>query len=187
MSDIASITAETKDKMAKAIDSLKRDFSRVRTGRASPALLDGLTVDYYGQQTAISQVATVSVPDARTVAIQPWEKTIIGAIEKAIQASDLGLNPQSDGTIVRLPIPPLSEERRKELVKSSKKIAEDKKVAIRNIRRDSNDQLKKAEKNKDISQDEMKIAMDEIQKLTDTYIQKVDDQLAIKEKEILDV
>lgn len=181
------IQAETKDKMQKSVESLKKELSRVRTGRATPALLDGILIDYYGTPTSISQVATVSIPDARTIAIQPWEKTMLSPIEKAIMASDLGLNPKSDGTIVRLPIPALSEQRRVELVKACKKIAEDKKVAIRNIRRDSNEKLKKAEKSKEISQDEQKQHMEEIQRLTDQYIKTVDELLVLKEKEVMEL
>ena len=187
MSDCASIHAETDDRMNKTIDSLKKDLSRIRTGRASPALLDGITVDYYGSPMPVNQVATVSTPDPRTIAIQPWEKTMVPVIEKTILASDLGLNPQSDGTIIRLPIPALSEDRRKELVKNCKKIGEDKKVAIRNIRRDGNDKLKKGEKDKEITQDEQKKEQDEIQKLTDKYVKQVDELLALKEKEILEL
>jgi ribosome recycling factor len=182
-----SIQAETKEKMQKTVESLKKEFSRVRTGRATPALLDGIMVDYYGTPTAVSQVATVSIPDARTIAVQPWEKNMLGPIEKAIMASDLGLTPKSDGTVIRLPIPALSEQRRADLVKACKKIAEEKKVAVRNIRRDSNEKLKKAEKSKEISQDEQKQHMDEIQKLTDQYIKAIDDQLVIKEKEIMEL
>jgi ribosome recycling factor len=182
-----TIEDETQDKMQKALESLKKEFSRIRTGRATPNLLDGISVDYYGTPSPISQVATVSVPDARTIAIQPWEKSMLSPIEKAIMASDLGLNPQSDGTIIRLPIPALSEQRRAELVKACKKIAEDKKVAMRNVRRDSNEKLKKAEKSKEISQDEQKVHMDEIQKLTDNFIKSIDDLLAIKEKEVMEI
>ncbi len=173
--------------MDKTVESLKRDFSRVRTGRASPSLLEGVMVDYYGSPMPINQVANVSVPEARMLVIQPWEKTMIGPIEKAIQSSDLGLNPQNDGNLIRLPIPALSEERRKELVKTSKKMSEDAKIAVRNIRRDSNEKLKKAEKDKDITQDMQKKGMEDIQKLTDDYIANIDELLSLKEKEILEV
>ncbi len=173
--------------MEKTVESLKRDFSRVRTGRASPSLLDGITVDYYGSPMPINQVANISVPEARMLVIQPWEKSMIGPIEKAIQSSDLGLNPQNDGNLIRLPIPALSEERRKELVKTSKKMSEDAKIAVRNIRRDSNEKLKKAEKDKDITQDMQKKGMDDIQKLTDEYIASIDELLSLKEKEIMEV
>jgi ribosome recycling factor len=181
------IFAESEQRMKKSIESLKKDFMRIRTGRASTALLDGITVEYYGSPMPVNQVAAISVPDARMIMIQPWEKSMIGPIEKAIQASDLGLNPQSDGNVIRLPIPPLSEERRKDLFKHCKKISEDNKVAIRNIRRDGNEQLKESEKSKKITQDELKKSQDEIQKLTDKYIKSVDDMLSLKEKEILEL
>lgn len=182
-----SINNETNQRMLKAIESLKKDLSRIRTGRATPALLDGLTVDYYGSPMAINQVANISVPDARMVVVQPWEKNMLTPIEKAIQVSDLGLNPQNDGNQIRLPIPPLSEERRRDLFKNCKKIGEDSKVGIRNIRRDSNDKLKKAEKDKTITQDDAKKGLDDIQKLTDKFIKTVDDLLTHKEKEIMEV
>jgi ribosome recycling factor len=178
---------ETNQRMNKAIESLKKDLTRIRTGRATPALLDGVTVDYYGSQMAIAQVANISVPDARMVVVQPWEKNMLTPIEKAIQTSDLNLNPQNDGNLIRLPIPPLSEERRKDLFKSCKKIGEDSKVAIRNIRRDQNEKIKKAEKDKLVTQDESKKGQDEIQKITDKFIKSVDDLLVNKEKEIMEV
>jgi len=173
--------------MQKSIDTLKKDLARIRTGRATPALLDGIVVDYYGSMLPVNQVGNVSVPDARMIVIQPWEKSMLPVIEKAIQASDLGLNPQNDGNLIRLPIPPLSEERRKELFKTCKKTGEETKVAIRNVRRDSNEKLKKAEKDKAITQDEEKKGLDEIQKLTDKFIKTVDDLLVTKEKEIMEV
>ena len=182
-----SINNETNQRMQKAVESLKKDLSRIRTGRASPALLDGLSVDYYGSPMPINQIANISVPDARMIVVQPWEKNMLAPIEKAIQTSDLGLNPQNDGNLIRLPIPPLSEERRKDLFKNCKKIGEESKVAIRNIRRDSNDKLKKSEKDKEITQDESKKGLDEIQKLTDKFIKTVDDLLINKEKEIMEV
>lgn len=185
MSAFQAIHAEAGVRMQKTIDTLKKDLSRIRTGRASPALLDGLTVDYYGSQMPINQVANISIPDARLIVIQPWEKGMIGPIEKVIQASELGLNPQSDGNLLRLPIPPLSEERRQELFKNCKKTGEECKVAIRNVRRDANEKLKKAEKDKAVTQDEAKKGNDEIQKLTDKYIKLVDDTLIAKEKEIM--
>jgi len=185
MSAFEAIHAETGVRMQKTIDTLKKDLSRIRTGRASPALLDGLTVDYYGSPMPINQVANISIPDARLIVIQPWEKSMISPIEKAIQASDLGLNPQSDGNMLRLPIPALSEERRQELFKTCKKTGEESKVAIRNVRRDANEKLKKAEKDKGVTQDEAKKGNDEIQKLTDRYIKLVDDTLVSKEKEIM--
>jgi ribosome recycling factor len=185
MSAFQAIHAEASQRMQKTIDTLKKDLSRIRTGRASPALLDGLTVDYYGSQMPINQVANISIPDARLIVIQPWEKSMISPIEKVIQASELGLNPQSDGNLLRLPIPPLSEERRAELFKTCKKTGEESKVAIRNVRRDANEKLKKAEKDKQVTQDEAKKGNDEIQKLTDKYIKLVDETLIAKEKEIM--
>jgi ribosome recycling factor len=187
MAAIDAIQTETEQRMSKTLDSLKRDFSRVRTGRATPSLLDGISVDYYGSPMPINQVANISIPDARMLVVQPWEKSMLGPIEKAIQASDIGLNPQNDGNLIRLPIPPLSEERRKELYKNCKKTAEESKIAVRNIRRDSNEKLKKAEKDKEITQDDQKKAMDDIQKITDKFVAAVDDQLAVKEKEIMEV
>jgi len=179
-------TNEARNSMIKSIEYLKIQLARIRTGRASGNLLDGVSVDYYGSQTPLSQVATVSVPDARTIVLQPFDRSIIGAIEKAIQASGLGFNPQNDGTVIRIPVPPLTEERRKEFVKQSKKIAEEGKVAVRNNRRDAMDDLKRQEKSKEISEDDRKKGEDEVQKITDEYIKKVDEILAIKEKELLD-
>ncbi len=187
MEEIAAIQKETDLKMQKTLESLKKDFSRIRTGRATPALLDGVNVDYYGSPAPISQVANISIPDARMIFVQPWEKSMLQAIEKAILSSDLGLNPQNDGNMVRLPIPPLSEERRKDLYKNCRKIAEESKVAMRNIRRDSNERLKKAEKEKVITQDDEKKGLEEIQKITDKNIKQVDEILAVKEKEIMEI
>jgi ribosome recycling factor len=187
MAAIDAIHRETEERMQKSLDSLKKDFSRIRTGRATPSLLEGISVDYYGSPMPVNQIANISAPEARLLVIQPWEKNMLGPIEKAILASDLGLNPQNDGNLIRLPIPALSEERRKDLYKNCKKAAEEAKIAVRNIRRDGNEKLKKAEKDKEITQDEQKKAMDEIQKLTDRYVQLIDDHLALKEKEILEV
>lgn len=187
MSALEPIIADTNQRMQKAIESLKKDLLRIRTGRATPALLDGITADYYGSPMPINQVANISVPDARMVVVQPWEKTMLKEIEKAIRTSDLGLNPQNDGNIIRLPIPPLSEERRKDLFKNCKKIGEESKVGIRNIRRDSNEKLKKDEKDKIVTQDEAKKGQDDIQKITDKFIKIVDELLAQKEKEIMEV
>jgi len=181
------LKARTRERMEKAIEALKKDFGAVRTGRASLALLDGITVDYYGTQTPLNQVATLSVPDPRTIAIQPWEQKIIGDIERAIMKSELDLTPTSDGKIIRINIPPLTEERRKQLVKVVKKRAEECRVAIRNIRRDVNEELKKKEKEEHISEDEIRKALDEVQKLTDEYIKKVEEVLEHKEKEIMEV
>jgi ribosome recycling factor len=181
-----AIHTEASQRMQKTLDTLKKDLSRIRTGRASPALLDGITVDYYGSPMPINQVANISIPDARLIVIQPWEKSMVGPIEKAIHASELGLNPQSDGNLLRLPIPPLSEERRADLFKNCKKTGEESKVAIRNVRRDANEKVKKAEKDKQVTQDESKKGVDEIQKLTDKYIKMIDDTLVAKEKEIME-
>jgi ribosome recycling factor len=186
MSSVAETKAEATKRMDKSLEALKKDFQHVRTGRATPSLFDNIRVDYYGSQMPINQVATVSIPEARMVLIQPWEKTMLPVIEKAIKASDLGLNPQSDGNILRVPIPALSEERRQTLAKSCKKTAEEGKVAIRNIRRDSNEALKKLEKDRKITEDESKKALEEIQKLTDKYIATVDTMLAAKEKEVME-
>jgi ribosome recycling factor len=186
MSAFQMIHVETNQRMQKTIDTLKKDLARIRTGRASPALLDGITADYYGSPMPINQIANISIPDARLIVIQPWEKSMLNPIEKAIQASDLGLNPQSDGNMLRLPIPPLSEERRQDLFKNCKKTGEECKVAIRNVRRDANEKLKKAEKDKQVTQDESKKGLEEIQKLTDKFIKLVDDVLLAKEKEIME-
>ncbi|MFP4163136.1 MAG: ribosome recycling factor [Chitinispirillaceae bacterium] len=181
------IQKETNQRMQKTIDSFKKDLGRIRAGRATPALLDGVNVDYYGTSTPVNQVANISVPEARMIIIQPWEKSMLSAIEKSIQTADLGLNPQNDGNQIRLPIPPLSEERRKDLFKNCRKMAEDNKVALRNVRRDSNEKLKKAEKEKLITQDQEKKGLDEIQKITDKFVKNIDELLAVKEKEIMEV
>jgi ribosome recycling factor len=177
---------QTKDLMYKAFDYCKSQIAKVRTGRATASLLDGVKVDYYGTPTQISQVAGISTPDARTIIVQPFDRSTLSAIDKAIQAAGLGFNPQNDGTILRIPVPPLTEDRRKEFVKMCKKYAEDGKVAVRNVRRDQMDVLKKLEKSKDISEDERKKAEDEIQKQTDIFVKKIDTELAAKEKELLD-
>ena len=173
--------------MEGAIDALKKEFGSVRTGRASLSLLDGIMVDYYGTLTPLQQLASLSVPESRQIAIQPWEQRIIPEIEKAIMKSDLGLTPSNDGKFIRIGIPPLTEERRKQLVKVVKKRAEEAKVAIRNIRRDTNEELKKLEKEKHLSEDDAKKSHDEIQKLTDFYITKIDEVLKHKENEIMEV
>lgn len=170
-----------------AIEALKKEFAAVRTGRASLALVDGISVDYYGTPTPLQQVASLSVPESRQIAIQPWEKSLIPLIEKAIMKSDLGLTPANDGKVIRINIPILTEERRKQLSKVVRKRAEESKVAIRNIRRDSNDELKKLEKDKHVSEDVVKKEQEEIQKITDTFIKKVDEVLEHKEKEIMEV
>jgi len=180
------IYEETRDRMGKSITALKNELKRIRTGRASQALLDGIKVDYYGTLTPINQMASISVPESRLITIQPWDVSVIGNIEKAILKSDLGLTPANDGKIIRIAIPPLTEERRKELVKVVSKTAEEYKVAIRNIRRDSNEQLKEFKKSGDISEDEAFKAQDEVQKITDEYIKLIDDVYQEKEKEILE-
>jgi ribosome recycling factor len=173
--------------MQASIEALKKKFGTVRTGRASLSLLDGLTVDYYGTPTPVQQVASLSIPDSRQLLIQPWEQKIIPEIEKAIMKSDLGLTPMNDGKLIRINIPALTEERRKQLVKVVKKEAEDAKVAVRNIRRDINDELKRLEKEKHVSEDDIKKEHDEIQKITDSFIKKVEELLEHKEKEIMEV
>ncbi len=174
-------------KMEKTLTSLKTDLNKVRTGRASLALLDDIRVDYYGTPTPLHQLASLAIPEPRLITIQPWDTTITGEVEKAILRSELGLTPMSDGKIIRMTIPRLTEERRKELVKLVKKMGEGSKVALRNIRRDANEQLKGMEKNKKISQDQLHQWMDKIQTSTDKYIKKVDEVLAAKEKEILEI
>lgn len=184
---MSSIIKQTEDKMKKSLSALEDEFNTLRTGRASPALFDKVRVEYYGTPTPINQVATISVPEARLVVIQPWDKSIIGDIEKAIQKSELSVNPSNDGKVIRISIPPLTEERRKEFVKIAKNMAEQSRVSIRNVRRDANDELKKSEKDGDLSEDELKRAEDDVQKLTDTYIEQVNTMLDEKEKEILEV
>ena len=166
------VFADLKDRMEKTITALERDLKKVRTGRASTALLDGIKADYYGTPTPLNQMASVSVPEARLIIIQPWDTSVIGDVEKAILKSELGLTPMNDGKIIRISIPPLSEERRKELVKVVKKMAEENKVAIRNIRRDANEMLKDLKKDKDISEDEQFRAQDDVQNVTDEFIRK---------------
>jgi len=177
---------ETRDRMAKSISSLKTDLQRVRTGRASASLLDGIRVDYYGTPTPVSQMATVSVPESRLITIQPWDVTVIKILEKAILKSDLGLTPSNDGKMIRIAIPPLSEQRRKELAKVVHKTSEECKVALRNIRRDANELIKGFKKDGEISEDDAFKAQDQIQKITDEYIQRVDEVYKAKEKEVLE-
>lgn len=183
----ADVIQKTRKAMGRAIEAQKKELSRVRTGRASTALLDDVRVDYYGTPTPLNQVGTLSVPEARLITIQPWEKNLIGEIEKAILKSDLGLNPTSDGQLIRLAIPPLTEERRKEMVKLVRRMCEDTRVAIRNIRRDANENLKKLQKDKEISEDEQKRGEKEIQDLTDEFVKKADEIVALKEKEIMEI
>ena len=181
------ILKDIEAKMEKSLSSLKTDLNKVRTGRASLSLFDDIRVDYYGTPTPLSQVATLSVPEARLITIQPWDMSVTAEIEKAILKSELGLTPASDGKIIRIPIPRLTEERRKELVKVVKKMAEAAKVALRNVRREANDQLKGLEKNKKIAQDDLHLMMEKVQTSTDKYIERVDAALSAKEKEILEI
>jgi len=181
------IMSEAEERMKKALEALQNEFNTLRTGRASSALFDKIRVEYYGNPTPLNQVATISVPEARLVVIQPWDKSIIGEIEKAIQKSELSVNPNNDGKVIRIAIPPLTEERRKEFVKIAKNMAEQNRVSLRNTRRDANDELKKAEKDGTISEDDLKRAEDEVQKLTDSYVAQVNELFEEKEKEILDI
>lgn len=181
-----AIKKNAEERMEKAIAALKRDLSTLRAGKANPALLDRVQVEYYGALTPLNQLANLNTPDSRTLMIQPWDKSSIGAIEKAILKSDLGLTPSNDGAAIRISVPPLTEERRAELVKHSKKFGEEAKVAIRNIRRDANDDVKKLEKT-DISEDESRRHQDDIQKTTDKFIAEVEKVLSAKEKEIMEV
>lgn len=181
-----TIKKHAEERMDKAIQALKRELSTLRAGRATPSLLDRIQVDYYGSPTPINQLANINTPDSRTLMIQPWDKSSLSEIERAIQKSDLGLTPANDGTTIRLSIPALTEERRVELVKMTKKFGEEAKVAIRNIRRDANDDIKKLEKT-DISEDESRRHQEDIQKTTDKFIAEVDKVLAAKEKEIMEV
>jgi ribosome recycling factor len=175
------------ERMNGAIEALKKDLASIRTGRASLALLDGIAVNYYGTLTPLQQLASLSIPESRQIAIQPWDPKTIPDIEKAIMKSDLGITPVNDGKIIRIHIPPLTEERRKHLVKVVRKKAEETKVAIRNVRRDTNEELKKLEKEKHLSEDDLKKYQDEIQKITDSFIAKVEELLGHKEREIMEV
>ncbi len=181
-----TLLKDTEERMKKSVAALETDFASIRTGRASASLFDKIKVDYYGQQTPLAQAATISIPESRLVVIQPWDRGLIGPIEKALLSSELSLNPSSDGKVIRIQIPPLTEERRKELVKLSKNHAEQSKVAIRNIRRDCNDSLKKMLKDKEIGEDEEKQGEDLVQKLTDTYIKEIGKLLDQKEIEIME-
>ncbi len=184
---VKEVDASSKSRMDKVLSDLQHDMSGVRTGRASVSLLDNVRADYYGTPTPLNQLATLHVPEPSLITVQPWDVSQIALIEKAIRGADLGLNPGNDGKIVRVPIPPLTEERRKELVKKLHHIAEDHRVALRNIRRDGNEHIKKLLKDKLISEDEDRRAHDEIQKLTDVYIQKLDQAVKTKEKEVLEI
>ncbi len=179
------VLKEAKRKMDKVLEAMARDLSRIRTGRASVALLEGIKVDCYGTSMPLPQVASLAAPESRLLTVQPWDPTVLGDIEKAILKSDLGLNPVNDGKVIRLPIPALTTERRKELVKTVKKMGEEAKVALRNLRRDANEDLKEMKKEKLLSEDEAHRGQEEVQKLTDDYIKKVDVQAGEKEKEIM--
>jgi len=184
---VEEIFEDLNERMGKSIESLKREYRRLRTGRASVSLLDGIRVSYYDTPTPLNQMASLAVPEPRLIVIQPWDKTAIGDIEKAILKSELGLTPMNDGKLIRIAIPPLTEERRKELVKVARKMAEDNKVAIRNIRRDANEMLKDLKTEKEITEDNLFRSQDEVQKITDDFISQVDELCAAKEKEILEI
>jgi ribosome recycling factor len=184
---IAEIRKSAEQKMQKTVEALKHDLAKIRTGRAHPGLLDHIHVDYYGSQVPLSQVANIGLGDARTITVQPWEKKMVGAIEKAIRDSDLGVNPASHGDLIRVPMPPLTEERRKELTKVVRHEGENARVAVRNTRRDAITHLKDMLKKKEVSEDEERRAQDDVQKLTDRYVAEVDKLVAEKEKEVLTV
>jgi ribosome recycling factor len=184
---MSDVLKNCKDSMEKRLKSLDGELKQVRTGRASVSVLDNVRVDYYGNPTPLNQVATMATPDARTITIAPFEKKLIGEIEKAIHKADIGVQPTNDGNIVRLPFPALTEDRRKDIVKGIKKIAEEAKISIRNVRRDGNEEIKKLEKDKKISEDERKKLENDIQKHTDTYVKLIDEKMATKEKEVMTI
>ena len=184
---ISEIQKQCEYKMNRTVETLREDFIKIRTGRASAGLLDHVMVDYYGTMTPINQVAQIGVADARTLTVQPWEKNMVAPIEKAIRSSDLGLNPATSGMLIRVPLPPLTEERRRELTKVVKHIGEEAKVAIRNLRRDANEHVKRLLKDKEISEDDQKRSEKDIQKLTDNFIAQVDATVANKEKEVMTI
>ncbi len=184
---ISEIMSETEERMQKAVEALGRDLKTLRAGRATPALLDKVMVDYYGAPTPLIQLANISAPEPRLLVVQPWDKTAVKDVERALLKSDLGLTPNNDGAIIRLSIPELTQERRRELVKLVKKKSEEGRVSVRNIRREANDMIKDLEKDKDISEDESRRALDEVQKLTDRFVKEVDGVLENKEKEIMEI
>jgi ribosome recycling factor len=184
---LQDVYKDTESQMQKVIESLKRDFAGIRTGRASVGLLDGIMVDYYGTQTPLNQMATLSVPESSLIVIQPWDVSVIKQVEKALLRSDLGITPSNDGKVIRLAVPALTEERRKELAKLVRKRAEEKKVALRQARRDSNDMLKVLEKDKEITEDDLHQGQDHVQKFTDKYVKTIDELSAKKEAEILEI
>jgi len=187
MADIKKMIADAKQRMDGSLETVRRELTAMRSGRASISMLDGIKVDYYGTPTPLNQVGNLSIPDPTVISIQPWDPSVLPLIEKAIRTSDMDLNPQNDGKVVRIPIPPLTEERRKLLVKSGHKHAEEGRVAVRNVRRDVNDHLKKLLKSHEVSEDDEKRSIAEVQKLTDSYIEKIDDMLKKKEAEIMEV
>jgi ribosome recycling factor len=187
LKDIAGLDKTAREKMEHPLAHLQKELSTIRTGRATPGMLDGVNVDYYGAPTPVNQVASVSAPESRLVVIQPWDPTVLPDIEKAILRANLGLTPPNDGKVIRISVPALTEERRKELVKVAKKMAEDCRIALRNIRREFNDEIKGLEKKKDISEDQMHAAQTDVQKLTDKYIGTVGEVIEKKEKEILEI
>ena len=184
---IDDILKDTENRMGKSVDSLRNELIKIRTGRAHPSLLDQIMVDYYGTDTPINQVANVTVEDSRTLAVAPWEKQMVPVVEKAIINSGLGLNPATTGNLIRIPMPPLTEERRRELVKIVKADGENAKIAVRNIRRDANSDFKDLLKEKDISEDESRQAEDSVQKLTDKFVSSVDEVITVKEKELMEI
>lgn len=187
LEETQAVLREAEHKMQQAVQAARRELAGIRTGRANPALLDRVMVDYYGTPTPINQLASISVPEPRLLVIQPWDKSTLKDIEKAILGSELGLTPNSDGTVIRIQVPQLTEERRRDLARVARKEAEDKRVAVRNVRRDANDELKRLEKEGVISEDECRRAQAEVQQLTDKYIKEIDELLTLKEKEIMEV
>ncbi len=184
---VNKVLKETEEKMKKSVEFVRQEFAKIRTGKATTALLDGIKAEYYGSVLPLNQIANVSVADVHTLVVQPWDKSALQSIEKAILTSELGLNPLNDGNVLRIPIPPLTEERRKDLVKLCKKFAEEGRIAVRNVRRDAIEHLKKMEKEEHLSEDDRKRAENEVQKLTDKYIKLIDELLEHKEKEIMEV
>ncbi len=184
---INEILTDTETRMGKTVDSLRQELTRIRTGKANPALLDQIKVQYYDQEMPLKQVASIAVPDPKQIVVQPWDKSILVEVEKAIQKADLGLNPHNDGSFIRIPIPPLTEERRRDLVKAVKKMVEDSKIALRNIRRDANEQLKKAEKDGKVSEDESHRAQDKVQEAINDKSNELDQLLKRKEEEIMEM
>jgi ribosome recycling factor len=182
-----NIKQQVSEKMQKSLDSLLHQFSKIRTGRASASILDDVKINYYGQPTPVKQLCNISIPEARLIVVQPWDKTTLADIEKAILAANLGITPENDGNVIRMPFQPLTEDKRKDIVKNLKKMTEDSRVAIRNIRRDSNEDVKKSKKDSEISEDDEKKLLKEVQDVTDEWIKKVDEAEKVKEKEILEI